>query len=115
MDVKINTHTMNQPCPKKTRSQCVWWEVVGISLLVFLAVFSIVFHVHGLAGMKEIILVVGATLSILWALWVVRTFRSIMIWWADLQNNMSRATQLLEETKQDIKEIKSINNEFSSR
>jgi hypothetical protein len=106
---------MKKPCPKKTRLQCIWWEVAGVSLLVFLAVYSIVVHVPGYTLGKELLIASGATFTVMWCLWVVRTFRNIMLWWADLQLNIDCATKLLEETKQDIKEIKSINHEFSSR
>ncbi len=106
---------MKKPCPKQTRTQCIWWEISGVSLLVFLAVYSIVMHVPGYTLGKELLIATGATFSVMWCLWVVRVFRNIMTWWADLQLNIDYTTKLLEETKQDIKEIKSINHEFSSR
>lgn len=106
---------MKKTCPKKIRTQCVWWEIVSISLLVFLAVYSILVHVPGYNLTHELILSTGATFSVLWCLWVVRTFRNMMTWWSDLQTNIETAAKLLEETKQDIKEIKSINHELSSR
>jgi hypothetical protein len=106
---------MKKTCPKQTRTQCVWWEVAGISLLVFLAVYSIVTHVPGYTLNKELVIAAGASFSVLWCLWIVRTFRNIMTWWTDLQLSIDHATKLLEETKQDLKEIKSIKHEFSSR
>jgi len=106
---------MKKPCPKRARMQCVWWEVAGITLLVFLAVYSIVIHVPGFSLSKDILIALGASFSVLWCLWAVRTFRNIMTWWADLQLSIEHATKLLEETKQDLKDIKSINHEFPSR
>ena len=106
---------MKKLCPKQIRAQCVWWEVAGISLLVLLAVYSIVVHVPGYTLSKEILIASGASFFVLWCLWIVRTFRNIMTWWADLQLSIEHASKLLEETKQDLKEIKSIKHEFSSR
>ncbi len=106
---------MKQSCPKKVRTQCVWWEASAVGLLVFLAIYSIVVHVPGFSATKELILTLGGTFTVLWCLWVVRVFRDILLWWTDLQVNIDYATRLLEDTKQDIKELKSINNELSSR
>lgn len=112
MDATSNNNTMKKPCPKKTRTHCFWWEIAGISLLVFLAVYSIVVHVPGYSLSKELIIASGATFMALWCVWIVRTFRSIITWWVDLQVSIEHTTTLLEETKQ---EIKSIKHEFSSR
>ena len=106
---------MKKPCPKKTRTQCIWWEIAGVSLLVFLAVYSIVIHVPGYTLSKEILIATGASFSVLWCLWIVRTFRNIMTWWVDLQLSIEHASKLLEDTKQDLKDIKSTEHEFSSR
>lgn len=96
-------------CPKKTQSQCIWWEVAGISVLVFIIVYSILLHVPGYTFSKEILIATGVSISVLWCLWVVRVFRNIITWWTDLQLSIDNATRLLEETKADIKNIKSIN------
>jgi hypothetical protein len=106
---------MKNPCPKKTKIQCLWWEVTGISLLVFFAVYAIVVHVPGYSLTHEILLAAVGTFCILWCLWAVRTFRNIMVWWSNLQTSLDNTSKLLEETKQDLKDIKSIEHEFSSR
>lgn len=106
---------MKKTSPKKAHAECVWWEVVGISLLVFIAVYTIVVHVPGFSANKEVIVTIGASFSILWCIWIVRTFRDIMSWWTELQDSINQASELLHEAKQDIKEIKSINHELSSR
>lgn len=99
---------MNKPCPKTTRRQCVWWEIIAMTVLVFLAVYSIVARLDHYSVTKELVISVGATCSVLWCVWVVRTFRNIMAWWIDLQQKVDAACVLLDETKKDLKELKFI-------
>ena len=94
--------------PAKTRQGCVWWEISAMTILVFLAVYAIVVHAFDIAPIKEVFVSIAATCSILWCIWVVRTFRNIMTWWIDIQQKVDSACHLLNETKHDIKEIKLI-------
>lgn len=95
--------------PIKTHRGCVWWEISTMTILVFLAVYAIVSHAFDIAPIKELFVSVAATCSTLWCIWVVRTFRNIMSWWIDIQNKIETACNLLSETKQEINEIKIIN------
>jgi len=95
--------------PKNLERECVWWEVGAMSLLVFLAVYAIVSHALDLSHTKEIIMSIGASCGVIWSIWVIRTFRNIMAWWANIKYNVDTACELLNETKQEIKEIKFIN------
>ena len=94
--------------PNKTQRQCVWWEVSIMTFLVFLAVYSVVAHVFDQSPSVELLMSMIATCSVLWSIWVIRTFRNIMNWWIDIQHRVSVAVSLLEETKQDVKDIKTL-------
>jgi hypothetical protein len=83
------------------------WEVTALSVLVFLAIFAIVGRITDWSLFKDIILSAGATCSVLWCLWVVRTFRDIMTWWINLHQQLDSVGQLLAEAKQDLIELKS--------
>lgn len=83
------------------------WEVTALSVLVFLAIFAIVGRITDWSLFKDIILSVGATCSVLWCLWVVRTFRDIMTWWIHMHQQLDSVGQLLAEAKQDLNELKS--------
>ena len=95
--------------PKNLQRQCVWWEIMAMSMLVFLAVYSIVAHSFNLTGLIELLMSVAGTCMVLWCMWVIRTFRNMLGWWADIKYNVDTACDLLHEAKQDIKEIKFIN------
>lgn len=99
---------MKKACPVNTKRQCVWWEVSAISLLVFLAVYTVISHVMDWTSAKEVVVSVLATFSTLWCIWVVRTFRNIMTWWVDIRRRVDQAVDLMSETKRDIEEIKTI-------
>ena len=94
--------------PSKAKAQCVLWEVSALSLLVFFAVFVIVSGVEDWSLLKNIVVSVVATCSILWCVWVVRTFRDIMHWWIHIQEKMETVNTLLVEARQEIKELKLI-------
>jgi hypothetical protein len=94
--------------PTNVKQQCLSWETGAFSLLVFLAVYAIISHAYDLGYIKESVLSLGATCCVMWSVWVVRTFRNIMIWWIDIQHKVDGACNLLSETKQEIKELKLI-------
>ena len=95
------------PCPRKTKTQCLFWGVAALALLVFLACFAIVGRMENWTLFKEIVIATGATFSIMWCIWVVHTFRSIMGWWVYMHQQMESVTGLLAEAKKDLSEIKS--------
>lgn len=94
--------------PEYVRRQCISWEIGALSLLIFLAVYAVLSHTYSIGYTKELILSLGTTCCILWSVWVVRTFLNIVTWWTDIQHKVSCACNLLEETKQEIKELKLI-------
>jgi hypothetical protein len=60
---------------------------------------------------REIVTSIGATFSIMWCMWIVHAFRSIIGWWAHMHDQMVSVNQLLLEAKQDLKDLKSIKSE----
>lgn len=94
-------------CPRKKQFNCVLWEAVAITVLVFVAVWTIVDKTFDLTPSREILVAIGSTFAICWCIWVVRTFRAIMSWWIHMHDSVDHALILLNETKQDLKDIKS--------
>ena len=77
-------------------------------LVVFLAVYATVSHSFNHSGIIEVVLSIIATASVLWCLWIVKTFHDMMTWWVNIQHKVDAACNLLSETKQEIKELKLI-------
>jgi hypothetical protein len=105
MDAESNNYKMT-PCPRKTKTQCLFWGVAALALLVFFASFAIVGHIGDWSFFKSTVIAVGATFSIMWCFWVIHTFRSIMGWWVYMHQQMETVTGLLAEAKQDLRDIK---------
>lgn len=93
--------------PQSTKRHCIIWEMAAITLLVFIATYAIIGRVLDVSLTKEIVMSIGATFSVMWCIWVVRTFRSIMNWWIHMHQQLEAVTGLLHETKKDLSEIKS--------
>jgi hypothetical protein len=87
--------------------ECKFWEYTAMSILFFFAALSIITQFKDWSLTRDIIISCAATVGISWSIWVVRTFRNILEWWADLQNTMSEVSTLLAETKEELNEIKS--------
>lgn len=99
------------PCPRKTSKQCVLWGVAALSMMVFLAVFAMIGRMEDWSFFKEIVVSIGATFSIMWCVWIIHAFRSIIGWWIHMHDQMETVSNLLCEAKQDLKELKSIKQE----
>lgn len=93
--------------PKSTKRHCIVWEMAAITLLVFVATFAIVGRVLDVSLTKELVMSIGATFSVMWCIWVVRTFRNIMNWWIYMHHQIETVSALLHDTKKDLSEIKS--------
>lgn len=94
------------PCPRIKRKQCVIWELCALAVLVFVAVFTVVNEVYDFSTKKDIIISIGASFGILWSIWVVQTFRAIMLWWIQMQDKMNQALAMLEDAKRDLDSIR---------
>lgn len=95
-------------CSTKSYLHCMMWEKVIFATLMFTAIYILVSRVFNLSPAKEVIIGMCASISIVWCIWVVHTFRSIVSWWVDIQSHMTQATALLESTKSDLAEIKKL-------
>jgi len=94
-------------CPIKTKQQCKLWEHAIISVVLLISVISITDQFTDWSAFKQIIMSIAVVGCIIWSLWIVRSFYGIISWWADLKSAVAEAEQLLKETKQDLKDIKS--------
>lgn len=95
------------PCPRKTSKHCLLWGVSALSILVFLANFAIVGRMEDWGLFKELVVATGATFAIMWCIWVIHAFRSIIGWWIYMHDQITTVSTLLSEAKKDLKEIKS--------
>ena len=101
---------MKKYCSNKLTQECQRWHDLGITLLVIMSTITLAigyngFHLH---EWKEAIIVGAAVIAGAWSLWVVRTLRGMLHWWQDMHGMVDSATQILQEAKSDIKEIKSL-------
>jgi hypothetical protein len=97
-----------KPCPRKTSTHCLLWGASAITIIVFLAVFSIIGRMEDWSLFKEVVVATGATFGIMWCIWVIHAFRSIISWWIYMQDQITTVSTLLSEAKKDLKELKSI-------
>ena len=84
------------------------WEKAILLLVIFLAVYATVGHMFNHTKIVEVILSITATASVFWCLWVVRTFHDMMTWWVDIQRKVEAATELLQSTKNDLSDIRTL-------
>lgn len=88
-------------------SECKFWEYLGLCILFFFATMAIIVQFKDWSITRDIVIACGATIGITWSIWVVRTFRHILEWWVGLHVSLQNITNLLNETKKELKEIKS--------
>jgi len=99
---------MKLACPKEKHLKCLLWEKAVLLLVIFFAVYTTVSHSLNHTGTVEVILSITATASVFWCLWVVKTFQDMMHWWTDIQAKVHAATELLQSTKDDLSDLKTI-------
>lgn len=90
----------------KSVLECRFWEYSAMSILFFFATFSIITQFKDWSLTRDIVIACAATVGISWSIWVVRTFRNILEWWADVQDHMLHVSQSLAEARQELEEIK---------
>ena len=101
------THTR---CPTKKHNQCHVLQYIGVVVLVACAMAVLVYPL-GLGTTKiytNIAVTVIGTVSVLWSMWVLRTFMDMMQWWKNIILQLDTTSQLLTETKKELSEIKFI-------
>lgn len=107
MDAESHNYKM-KPCPRKTSTQCLFWAGAALAMLIFLATFAVVGRMEQWSLFKEVLVSIGATFSMMWCIWTIHTFRSIIGWWVHMHDQLDSVHQILSETKQDLNELKSI-------
>lgn len=104
--------------PEHTRTQCQIWSNSVITILFVLAAVLVVAHLDSFdrwSTATRITILTITAVSAAWSLWAVRTLYAIITWWIDIKEKVSEAVDMLQDTRADIKDIKSINHELSSR
>ena len=99
---------MKSICPLVLKKQCSIWQTAGITLLVFLAVFAIVSHTFSFSNSLTIIVTIAGSLSTLWCLWVIFALSNLFSWWAEIRQKVDSASCVLQEARDDIREIKTL-------
>lgn len=111
-------HNHMKTCPTNAKSQCQFWSTSIVTVLFVLAALLIVAHLDSFdrwhTTTKIAILTITA-ISAAWSLWAVRTLYAIITWWIEIKDKVTEAIDMLHDARSDIKDIKSINHELSSR
>ena len=96
-------------CSTHFLTQCKLWQQYAIASVVVVLVTGIVLESKSFTGWDLIVKIIvtwGVTTCIIWWAWVMKKLYDIAHWWFELHHNVAIATQLLQETKADIKDIK---------
>ena len=96
-------------CSTRFLIQCRAWQYYAIASVVVVLAAGIVLESKNFTGwdlVVKILVIWGAATCIIWWAWVMKKLYDIANWWMTLHHNMNTATQLLQETKADIKDIK---------
>jgi high-affinity Fe2+/Pb2+ permease len=115
MDAEI--HTAMNPITL-THKRCRY--IYSTSAIVFVSSF-VVWMLYQLTMLSDLgitaQIIIGTLFVIIsfWAIWVASTLYRMVAWWADMYNRVAHASELLAQTRQDLKELKSIKHELSSR
>jgi len=98
-------------CPHKTKLQCNAWLDSIVIVLALIAVLTTILHISNFEGWslyKEVLVSFITAGSVCWSIWVVRVLRGIIHWWSSMHSQLDTITQLLSETKTEIRAIKLI-------
>ena len=97
--------------PCKKLSECKLWRDSIIVSLVLLTVATATLHIAGYenwSNFRTALTIIFGTGAIVWSLWVVKTFYSIVQWWQKMHADVDTATRLLKDARLDLKDIKQI-------
>jgi len=98
-------------CPIKIKLQCNFWLNSILASMSLIAVLTAVLHIRHYEDWsfyRQVLVSVITVGSVFWSIWVVYVLRGIIQWWVKMHSQLDTITQLLSETKTDIKEIKLI-------
>ena len=96
-------------CSTRFLTQCKLWQHYAIASVVVVFVAGIVLESKSFTGWDLVVKVLvtwGAATCIIWWVWIMKKLYDIAHWWFELHHHVNIATQLLQETKADIKDIK---------
>jgi hypothetical protein len=96
-------------CSTSFVRECKWWNGYAIASLVVILIAGVIFESKNFAGwdlIAKVIIVWGVTTCVVWWAWTMKKIYDIAHWWYELHHHVHTATQLLQETKADIKDIK---------
>lgn len=99
------------PCSTQFYNQCNVWQVYAVtSVTTFIAVAAVCYYA-GLSNWStfvDVSIALGCVTCLVWWMWVMKKLRDIAIWWTELHSTIDQTGQTLAETKQDIKELKTV-------
>ena len=96
-------------CSTHFLTQCKFWQNYALASVGIILITGIVLESKSFAGwdlIVKVIVVWGAATCVIWWMWIMKKLYDIARWWTTLHQNIDAASQLLIETKQDLKEIK---------
>ena len=96
-------------CSTRFLSQCKWWQKYAVASVLVILITSAILETKQFTGWNLIVKIIvtwGAATCIVWWMWIMKKLYDIAYWWYELHHHVTTATQLLHETKADIKDIK---------
>ena len=96
-------------CSTRFLTQCKFWQHYAITSLVVIVVAAMVLELKNFTGWHfaaNVFIAWGVATSVIWWVWIMKKIYDIAHWWMQLHHHVDTATQLLQETKADIKDIK---------
>jgi len=98
--------------------ECQWGYKISAVVFVCTLFLWAAYHVFDLGTVGITTQwIIGSLFVIIsaWTVWVVKTLYNMVFWWTDILQRVDTAQTLLEQTHQDLKEIKSIQHELPGR
>jgi len=99
------------PCPVKRHWECQAWYYGVVSLAAVITITLVLLHLQGhddWTTWDRVMLYAIGTMMFGWCIWVIRLFHDIILWWRNMYDEMSRAALLLEQSRQDLIELRKI-------
>jgi hypothetical protein len=82
-----------------------------VSLAAVITITLVLLHLQGhddWTTWDRVMLYSIGTMMFGWCIWVIRLFHDIILWWRNMYDEMSRAALLLEQSRQDLIELRKI-------
>jgi hypothetical protein len=104
----VESH-IEMSCSTHFLTQCKFWQNYAIISLIVVMVSAAVLELKHFTGWEfavKMFVIWGTATCVIWWAWVMKKLYDIAHWWFELHHHVNTATQLLQETKADIKDIK---------